>query len=148
MHHEIKVPSVDASTIIALIPTLIGLWIIVSIPVYISAKIVTGGRAKFIQAMGATVLGPVAYAGVLFVSMIAFGPIAGGIATLPAVILALIVWFWVYKASFKTGWLAAIGISILAVIVFIVSSFIIGIAMIAIAPDAPAPALPTPLQPV
>jgi len=142
------VSSVDASTIIALIPTLIGLWIIVSIPVYISAKIVTGGRAKFIQAMGATVLGPLAYAGVLFASMVAFGPIAGGIATLPAVILALMVWFWVYKASFKTGWLAAIGISILAVIVFIISSFIIGIAMVAIMPESPPPALPTPLQPV
>ncbi|MFQ5970402.1 MAG: hypothetical protein ACE5J2_07910 [Nitrososphaerales archaeon] len=140
--------SVDASTIIALVPTLIGLWIIVSVPVYISAKIVTGGRAKFIQAMGATILGPLAYAGMLFASILALGPIAGGITTLPALVLALIVWFWVYKASFKTGWLAAIGIAILAFVVFIVASFIIGIAMLAIMPESPPPALPTPLQPV
>lgn len=139
---------IEASAIIALIPTLIGLWIIVSIPVYISAKIVTGGRAKFVQAIGATLLGPLIYLGVLFATATTLGSIAGAIATLPAVLLALIAWFWIYKISFKTGWLAAIGIAILAVIVFIVASFIIGIAMIALMPEAPPPVLPTPLQQV
>jgi len=142
------VSGIDASAIVALIPTLIGLWIIVSIPVYISAKIVTGGRAKFIQAIGATLLGPLTYAGVLFATTITLGSIAGAIATLPAVLLALIAWFWVYKVSFKTGWLAAIGIAILAVIVFITASFIISIAVIAIMPGTPPPTLPTPLQQV
>lgn len=138
--------SIDASAIVTLIPTLIALWIIVSIPVYISAKIVTGGRAKFVQAIGATLLGPLTYVGVLFAITIALGSIAGAFATLPAVLLALVAWFWVYKASFKTGWLAAIGIAIIAVIVFIVAGFIISIAMIAIMPGAPPPALPMPLQ--
>ena len=138
----------DISAIVALIPTLIALWIIVSIPVYISAKIVTGGRAKFVHAIGATLLGPLTYVGVLFATTVTLGSIAGAIATLPAVLLALIAWFWIYKVSFKTGWLAAIGIAILAVIVFIAASFIISIAMIAIMPSAPPPALPMPLQQV
>ena len=139
---------IDISAIAVLIPTLIALWIIVSIPVYISAKIVTGGRAKFVQAIGATLLGPLTYAGVLFAITVILGPLAGAIAALPAVLLALIAWFWIYKVSFKTGWIAAIGIAVIAVIVFIAASFIIGIAMIAIMPDAPPPALPMPLQQV
>ncbi len=136
------------SSIIPLIPTLIGTWIIVSIPVYVSAKIVTGGRAKFIQAIGATLLGPVTYAGVLFLSTLILGHIAGVLATLPAVFLALIAWLWVYKASFKTGWLAAIGIAILAVIAFIVAGFIMSMVMVTIMPQTPPPKLPMPLQQV
>jgi hypothetical protein len=38
--------------------------------------------------------------------------------------LALIAWIWVYKASFRTGWLSGIAIAILAWIIFVVISII------------------------
>lgn len=140
-----KVPGIDAPALTTLIPALIALWIIVSIPVYISAKVLTGGRARFVQALGATLLGPLIYAGVFFATSVTLGAIAGGLAMLPALLLSLIAWFWVYRASFKTGWLAAIGISILAVIVFFVAGLIISIVIALFFPGAPH-VLPTPLQ--
>jgi hypothetical protein len=139
---------IDAGAIIALIPTLLGLWIIVSVPVYLAARVVTSGRAKFAQAMGATILGPLAYLAVTIVSTAVLGSIVGGIATIPAIILALLVWLWVYKASFKTGWLAAIGIAVLAIIVFIAASFIVVFAMGILIPGSQQPILPAPLQQV
>lgn len=138
----------DVSAILALIPTLLGLWIIISIPVYLAARVVTSGRARFVQAMGATILGPFAYLAVLIVSTAILGSIVGGLATIPAVILALIVWLWVYKRSFKTGWLAAGGIAILAIIVFIAASFIIMFTMGMFMPESQQPVLPAPLQQV
>ncbi len=142
------VVSINIDPIIAIIPTLLGLWIIVSIPVYLAARAVTSGRAKFTQAMGVTILGPLAYIGVVTVSTIILGSIVGGIATLPAIILALIVWLWVYKTSFKTGWLAATGIAALAMIVFIAASFIVVFAMGMLIPGIPQQILPMPLQQV
>tara|TARA_Y100000780_G_C13687685_1_gene418278 strand:+ start:2851 stop:3279 length:429 start_codon:yes stop_codon:yes gene_type:complete len=137
---------IDTGSILTLVPVLLGLWIIVSIPVYLAASVVTSGRAKFTQAMGATILGPLAYLAVVVVSTVILGSIIGGMATLLAIVLALIVWFWIYKTSFKTGWLAAIGIAILAIIVFIVMSFIIMLVMEIFLPGIPQPILPVPLQ--
>jgi hypothetical protein len=138
--------TMDASAIVSLIPTLLGLWFIVSVPVYLAARVVTSGTAKFTHAMGATILGPLAYLAVVIASTAVLGSIVGGIATLPAIILALVVWLWVYKASFKTGWLAAIGIAVLAIIVFIAASFIVVLAMGIFMPDILTPPLPLPLQ--
>lgn len=141
-------PAIDLPTIIAFIPTLIGLWVIVSVPVYISAKIVTSGRASFVQAMGATVLGPLAYVGVLLATMMAVGSFTDmRVAFLP-LIIALVAWLGVFKASFKTGWLAAIGIAALAVIVFIVAGLLIGFALIMFMPDIAPQPLPLPLHQV
>ena len=137
---------IDASSLVILIPMLVALWIIVSVPVYISAKIVTNGRAKFIQAMGATVLGPIVYVLVLFAVAVVLGAIVGNVAALAAVLLALLAWLGVFKSSFKTSWLAALGIAALAIAVFIVASFIINFAIIAFMPGTQPPVLPTPFQ--
>ena len=137
---------IDIEAMIFLVPTLIGLWIIVSIPVYLAARLVTSGTAKFTQAMGATILGPLAYILVLILVSEVLGFVVGGSATLLAIILALVVWFWVYKFSFKTGWIAAIGIALLAIIVFIIASFIVVVVLGILFPGIPQPILPSPLQ--
>lgn len=147
--HQKYVAGIDVGTIITLIPTLLGLWIIVSIPVYVAARVVTGGVARFTQAMGATILGLAAYLVVITVSTAILGSIVGGIATLPAVILALLAWLWIYKASFKIGWLAATGIAVLAIIVFIAASFVVVFAMGMFMPGTTPAVLPaTPLRQV
>jgi hypothetical protein len=116
----------DLVGLVVLIIGLIILWIIVSIPVYLAGKVVTGGRSTFGEAMLATLFGPIVYAVTLFVVDFFLGAIIGGAASLIALILAFIAWVWVFKASFRTGWLGGLGIAILSVIVFWILSIILG----------------------
>jgi len=116
-------------TLTSLIVTIIGLiilWIIVSIPVWLAGKAVSGGKATFGDAMIATLVGPIVYAITLFIVGYALGAVIGSSAYIIALILALLAWIWVYKASFRTGWLGGIAIAILAWIIFIAISIIFG----------------------
>jgi hypothetical protein len=109
--------------------TLVGLiilWIIVSIPVWLAGKAVTGGRATFGEAMLATLAGPIVYLIVTLIVDFFLGTLIGTVALAIGFILALIAWIWVFKASFRTGWLQAVLIAILAWVIFIVLSIIIG----------------------
>ena len=116
-------------TLTSLLLTIIGLvilWIVVSIPVWLAGKAVTGGKATFGEAMIATLFGPIVYAITLIIVDYFLGALIGSTAYIIALILALIAWIWVYKASFRTGWLGGIGIAILAWILFVVISIIFG----------------------
>jgi hypothetical protein len=116
-------------TLTSLLVTIIGLiilWIIVSIPVWLAGKAVTSGKGTFGEAMIATLFGPIVYAVTLFIVGYVLGALIGSVAYTIALILALIAWIWVYKASFRTGWLGAIAIAILAWIIFVVISIIFG----------------------
>ena len=116
-------------SLLSLLATIIGLiilWIIVSIPVWLAGKAVTGGKATFGDAMIATLFGPIVYAVTLFIVGYFLGALIGSSAYIIALILALIAWIWVYKSSFRTSWLGGIAIAILAWIIFVVISIILG----------------------
>jgi hypothetical protein len=116
-------------TLTGLLVTIIGLiilWIVVSIPVWIASKAVTDGKGTFGEAMLATLFGPIVYAVTLILVDFFLGALIGSSAYIIALILAFVAWIWVYKASFKTGWLGGIGIAILAVIIFAVISIVLG----------------------
>jgi len=116
-------------TLTSLLVTIIGLiilWIIVSIPVWLAGKAVTGGKATFGDAMIATLFGPIVYVVTLIIVGYFLGTLIGSTAYIIALILALIAWIWVYKASFRTSWLGGIGIAILAWVIFVVISIIFG----------------------
>jgi hypothetical protein len=116
-------------TLTGLLVTIIGLivlWIIVSIPVWLAGKAVTGGKATFGEAMIATLFGPIVYAITLIVVDFLLGGLIGSTGYIIALVLAFLGWIWVYKASFKTGWLGGIAIAILAVIIFVVISIVLG----------------------
>jgi hypothetical protein len=49
------------SSVIVLLSGLIIFWAIVSIPIWIAAKVVTVGKATFGEAMSATLAGPIVY---------------------------------------------------------------------------------------
>lgn len=117
----------DLAYILLVLAIFILMWIIVSIPVYIAAKIIKGGKASLGQAMLATLLGPIVFGFVRIVAMFFLEFLGVSQAALLALILAFIFWLWVYKASFNTGWLQAFGIALLAVAFLIVISLIIGI---------------------
>lgn len=137
-----------ALTAAAVIIGLIVLWVIVSIPVWIAAKLLTLGRAKFTRAMLVTAVGPIIYAIVFFISATLL-TVAIGDLTLPVIIafiVAFLAWIWVFKKGFDTGWLRALGIAFLAVIVFGVIGVLISLVIQAIVPQAPPITTPIPLQ--
>ena len=140
-----EIAGIAASVIIGLVV----LWIIVSIPVWIAAKILTRGRVKFSRAMLVTALGPIIYAIVFFLFAALLTAIVGD-STVPIItgfIVAFIAWIGVFKKGFDTGWLRALGIAILAIIVFAVIGLIISFLIQLIVPEAP-PITPIPLQQV
>ena len=115
------------SNVIFTIVSLLILWIVVSIPVWLAGKAITGGKASFGDALLATLAGPIIYFIVTFLVDFFLGAAIGAPAFVFGYILALIAWIWVYKASFQTCWIRAILIAILAWIIFIVLSFIVGV---------------------
>jgi hypothetical protein len=132
--------TLDLSSLIFTIISLLILWIIVSIPVWLAGKALTGGEASFGDALLATLAGPIVYAIVTFVVDFFLSAIIGSAAFIFGYILALIAWVWVYKASFGTGWLKAVLIALLALVIFVVLSIVVG-ALFGVA--YPAPFFPT-----
>jgi hypothetical protein len=133
----------------AVIIGLLVLWIIVSIPVWVAAKILAMGRVSFSRAMLVTALAPIVSA-VVFLIFAALLTAIVGDPTLPVItglIVAFVAWIGVFKRGFHIGWLRALGIAMLAVIVFAVIGFIISLLMQVIVPEAP-PITPIPLQQV
>jgi hypothetical protein len=131
---ELIIPNLTVAgysvNVTGLIVTLIGLiilWIIVSIPVWLAGKAVTGGKATFGEAMLATLAGPIVYFIVSFLVGYFLSTLLGAVAFVFGYILALIAWIWVFKASFRTGWLRAIAIAVLAWVIFIILSIVVGV---------------------
>ena len=104
---------------------LVILWIIVSIPVYFAAKLVKGERAGLGGAMGATLGGVVVYWVVSLVVAYALGAVLGPSAGVFALIPGVLAWLAVFRGSFHTSWLGAIGIVVLAWLILIVLDVII-----------------------
>lgn len=133
----------------AVIIGLLVLWIIVSIPVWVAARILAMGRVSFSRAMLVTALGPIVSAIVFFIFAALLTAIVGD-PTLPVIIgliVAFVAWIGVFKRGFHTGWIRALGIAILAIIVFAIIGLIISLLMQVIVPEAP-PITPIPLQQV
>jgi hypothetical protein len=118
--------SLTFESILFTIIALIILWIIVSIPVWLAAKALTGGRASFGGALLATLAGPIVFFVVTWLVSFALGAVIGATAYIFAYLLALLAWIGVYKVSFGTGWLRAIAIAILAWVLFILLSLLFG----------------------
>ena len=113
----------DLVGILFAIISLIILWIVISIPVWLAGKAITGGKATFGGALLATLAGPIVFAIVTFV--VDFFPRFRCFHL--RIHSTLIAWIWVYKASFNTGWIKAILIAILAWVLFVVLSIIVGV---------------------
>lgn len=132
----------QAELVIAILAVIVGLlimWVIVSIPVWIAAKIITLGKAKFTRAMLVTAVGPVIYTVVFFLSNAALTATLGQQFLIAAIsfILAFIAWIGVFKAGFKTGWIRALGIAFVATIVFVIIGAIVTAGLQAVVPGTP-----------
>ena len=101
------------------------LWVIVSIPVYFAGKLVKGERARFGEAMGATLGGVIAYYVVFFIIAYALGAVIGPSAVVFALIVGFLAWLAVFRGSFHTSWFGALGIVLLAWVILIVLDVIL-----------------------
>src|SRR5215469_2906782 len=120
---------VDLAWIIIAITSLIIIWAIVSIPVWISAKILLSRRANFGRAMLVTAVGPIVYAVVLIISTTIISLATGNrlsLITSLGVVLAFLAWIYIFKRGFETGWIRATTIAIVAILVFVVIGVAIG----------------------
>jgi|FaiFalFF_MnMetaG_3_1042247.scaffolds.fasta_scaffold04524_4 hypothetical protein len=118
-------------------------WIILSIPVYISARVLTMGRIRFTTAMLASLIAPLLYFAIVIGSLLLIDRI-GMASILLALIVAPIAWLWVYKHMFNTGWLRALGITVLSLILFIVLAWMVSVILGIALPDVHIPN-PTPI---
>jgi hypothetical protein len=118
--------------IIAIIVLLIG-WVIVSIPLWLAAKVLTEGRAT----MGAAMLGML-LGGIVFVIIYAATYLVTNIftssstAVLVASVLSFLAFLGLYKMLFDVGWLRALAIAILAVIFAVIILFVFGAILVAL----------------
>ena len=139
-------------TVIITIVSLVIMWAIISVPVWLSAKILTSGRARFGRAMLVTVIGPIVYALVLIISTSFVSPALGNrlsIIMLLGTVLAFLAWIYVFKKGFETGWIrAAAAIAVLAIIVFVIIGAVIALFTHLFVPNAPPIITTQPFQPV
>jgi hypothetical protein len=112
--------------LIILLGAFVVIWIIASFPAYLAGKMVTGGRATFGEAMGATLGGVVVYALTIILVGFLLGAVIGPTALVWGVILGFVAFLGVYKSAFHTGWLGAFGIAVISVIVAVVLNLIVG----------------------
>lgn len=92
-------------------------WLIISTVIYLAARMVVGDRASFKASLSLTFIGVLVAGLSLYMSRSIFGSIIGlGVAAL--------LWLWLTKAFFHTGWLQALGITLLAIILAIIISLI------------------------
>jgi hypothetical protein len=100
---------------------LLVLWVVVSVPVYISGELILGSqKASLGSAMGATLGGALVYVLVLYVGAFFLAALLGPAAVAIAFVLAMVSWLAVYRASFNTGWMAAVGIVAVGWVVLVV----------------------------
>jgi len=107
-------PSVDILGTLTMVGSWVMLWLITSIAVYLAARAVTGGEATFKAALAITSVG------VLIVFLV-LTLVVSFLGTTTSFSMGLLVTFFVWlsliKISFRTGWLRALAIAILATII-------------------------------
>ena len=142
---------IDLASIIIAITSLVIIWAIVSIPVWISTKIFLSRRASFGRAMLVTAVGPIVYAVVLIVSTTIISLTVGSrlsLITSVGVFLAFLAWIYVFKRGFETGWIRATAIAIIAILVFVMIGVTIGSFIHHIVPNVPPVVITQPFQSV
>lgn len=94
-------------------------WVVVSLAVYFAGRVIVGEKARFTPSLILTLIGIVVVGLFSTLTITLFGRVIG-------LILTTIIWLWLIKYFFNTGWLAALGITILSVFMLIVVILILG----------------------
>jgi len=118
--------------IIAIIALIIG-WVIISIPLWLAAKVLTGGKATMGAAMLGMLLGGIVFVIVYVATFLVTNTFtSSGTAVIVAAIISFLAFLGLYKILFDVGWLRALAIAILAVIFAVIILFLFGIILAAL----------------
>lgn len=109
-----------ALSVIYAIVGLIVAWIILSIPVYLAARVISGKKATFGKAMLASLIAPVVELIFLFIFILVLTPFVGPVSIPVAIVISLILLIWVYASIFDTSWLGGLGIAIISVVISVI----------------------------
>jgi hypothetical protein len=92
--------------------------LILTLVLYLAGLVIVGGRkARFIDAFLISLVGTI-----LSTVFFLFIPYS-----LVALVLSIIVWLFLIKSLYETGWLGAIAVGILAIVIFLVISIILAL---------------------
>ena len=129
------IPSIggEIGEIVGILIALVVIWIIVSLPVYVAAKIVKGSKATLGRAMLATLFGPIVFILVIVFTSALLVELGIVFFFLP-VAIAFIAFLGVYKSVLKTGWLGAFGISIIATVILAIAVLILSTSLLSSIP--------------
>jgi len=117
---------VTISGIAIIIVFLILEWIIITIPVYLAAKLF-GSDASFSRAMGAVLLAEIAAVIIIIIFVFISIVYKSFILGISGLIIDFMAVLGVYKSMFNVGWGAAFGIIIVSIIIVIIFNLILSL---------------------
>jgi drug/metabolite transporter (DMT)-like permease len=118
--------------IIAIIVLLIS-WAILSIPLWLAAKVLTAGKATLGAAMIGMLLGGIVFLVVYAVTYLVTDTFTSSSnAVIIASMISFLAFLGLYKILFDVGWLKALAIAILAIIFTVIMYFIIAAILVAL----------------
>lgn len=112
---------------VGFILTIIIAWIIISIPIYLAAKIISRKHTTFGKAMLAAIAAPLVTLFVFFIVSVGLVLFIGPFAILLGFIVAIAVLSYVYASIFDTGLLGGFAIALLGTIITYVVSLLVAL---------------------
>lgn len=116
-----------AATLVVIILTIIVAWIIISIPIYIAAKIISRKHTTFGKAMLAAIVAPLVTFIFFFLVTAGLALFIGAFAVILGFIVAIIILSYVYASIFDTGLFGGFAIAVLGTIITYVVSFLVAV---------------------
>ncbi len=118
--------------VIAIIVLVIG-WMIVSVPLWLAARLVTHRKVSLFSAMLGMLLGGLVFFTVYSLTFIITNVFVQSIwAIALSAVFAFLAFLAIFKALFKTNWIGALGIAIVAVILAIIILLVLGAVLVAL----------------
>src|SRR2546426_8093815 len=110
------IPSIGiGTTLLGFIVLFIIYLLIIGFVLWLAGEIVVGRRVTFGEALAIAGAGTFLVGAVLFL-----------LPSLLGLLAAFVVFLWLIRHYFKTGWFGAFGVTIMAVVVWVVFSFVLG----------------------
>lgn len=113
------------ASVIGIVLTIIIAWIIISIPIYLAGKIISGKRTTFGKAMLAAIVAPVVTLFFFFIVTAGLALFLGPFSVLVGAIIAILILSYIYGSIFDTSLLGGFGIAILGTVITYVMAVVV-----------------------
>lgn len=124
--------STGLASVIGIILTIIIAWIVISIPLYLAGKLISGRHTTFGKAMIAAIVAPLVTLFFFFLVTVGLALFLGPLSLLVGGIVAIAVLSYVYASIFDTSLMGGFAIAILGTIITYVMTFIVAALMVAV----------------